>query len=151
MSTDSAAPAPPERQQDVGSASRALSFSQLVFSDVAGLRPGSRGSWLGVLVRLPFVPGVIASILRRAQQCLFRSGHPRLAEGLRIIGESFVQLLKVLVVPLVFLSVAAIFIGFIVNPVIDLGIVPKHWFGHFMGEGPVAVETEAFNNIQRCL
>lgn len=52
-----------------------------------------------------------------------------------------------MVVPLVFLSVAAIFIGFIVNPVIDLGIVPKHWFGHFMGEGPVAVETEAFNLI----
>lgn len=87
MSTDGAAPTPPERQQDVGSASRALSFSQLVFSDVAGLRPGSRGSWLGVLVRLPFVPGVIASILLRAQQCLFRSGHPRLAEGLRSLGN----------------------------------------------------------------
>ena len=51
------------------------------------------------------------------------------------------------VLPLVVLSVAAIFIGFIVNPFFDLGFVSQHWFTHFLGEGPVHVEVEDFNFI----
>ncbi|MCH8310555.1 MAG: NADH-quinone oxidoreductase subunit L [Chloroflexi bacterium] len=52
-----------------------------------------------------------------------------------------------MVLPLVVLSVAAIFIGFIVNPFFDLGFVSQHWFTHFLGEGPVHVEVEDFNFI----
>ena len=52
-----------------------------------------------------------------------------------------------MVIPLVVLSVAAIFIGFIVNPIFDLGIVPQHWFSHFLGQGPVRVETEDFKVV----
>lgn len=70
-----------------GDSSLGLSFAQLVFSDVAALRPGSRPGWLGVLLRLPFVPGVLASILLRAQQCLARSGRTRVAEALRTLGN----------------------------------------------------------------
>ena len=57
-----------------GDSSLTMSFSELVFSDVAALRPGTRVSWLGVLMRLPFVPGVMASLILRAQQCLHRTG-----------------------------------------------------------------------------
>ncbi|TNM44135.1 hypothetical protein FHP29_05335 [Nocardioides albidus] len=64
-----------------------LGFSQLVFSDVAALRPGTRPGWLHVLLRLPFVPGALASIIVRAQQCLARSGRMRAAEGLRTLGN----------------------------------------------------------------
>tara|TARA_B100001013_G_C24622305_1_gene447710 strand:- start:916 stop:2937 length:2022 start_codon:yes stop_codon:yes gene_type:complete len=40
---------------------------------------------------------------------------------------------KVMVVPVIFLAVMAVIIGFVVNPPIDLLIVSKHWFAHFMG------------------
>lgn len=70
-----------------GDSSRSQSFSQLVFGDLVAQRPGSRPSWLGVAVRLPFVPGVLASVLLRAQQCLARSGRMRLAEALRTLGN----------------------------------------------------------------
>ncbi|MDP6070871.1 MAG: NADH-quinone oxidoreductase subunit L [SAR202 cluster bacterium] len=52
-----------------------------------------------------------------------------------------------MVLPLVILGVAALVIGFLVNPIVDLGIVPKHWFIHFLGEGPVHVEAHNFNVI----
>jgi NADH:ubiquinone oxidoreductase subunit 5 (subunit L)/multisubunit Na+/H+ antiporter MnhA subunit len=38
-----------------------------------------------------------------------------------------------MVVPVIFLAVMAVIIGFVVNPPIDLLIVSKHWFAHFMG------------------
>lgn len=66
-----------------GSSSDSLGFSQLVFSDYLRYRPGSRPSWLAVLVRLPTLPGLLASVLLRAQQCLHRSGRVRLAHALR--------------------------------------------------------------------
>ena len=47
-----------------------LSFSELVFSDYARFRPGAKPSWLGVLLRIPMLPGLLASIILRAQQCL---------------------------------------------------------------------------------
>ncbi len=45
--------------------------------------------------------GLLLGLLARSQ------GLAGLAEALRIVGESFVQLLKVLVVPLVFTAIVA--------------------------------------------
>lgn len=73
-----------------GDSSAGLGFRELVFSDLQRLRPGSRASWLGVLLRLPFEPGVLASLILRAQQCLHRSGHRRLAGSLRTLGNSLI-------------------------------------------------------------
>jgi serine O-acetyltransferase len=73
-----------------GDSARGLTFSQLVFSDVARLRPGVRASWPSVLLRVPSVPGVLASIILRAQQCLHRSGRTRLAGSLQTLGASLI-------------------------------------------------------------
>ena len=64
-----------------------MSFRELVFSDLQRLRPGGRVSWVHVLLRLPYVPGVLASLFLRSQQCLFRSGHTRLAGALQTLGN----------------------------------------------------------------
>lgn len=61
-------------------------FSDLVFSDLARFRAGRRG-WLRVLVCALTEPGVIASVLIRAQQCLHRSGHQAPARVLRTVGN----------------------------------------------------------------
>lgn len=66
------------------------SFSDLVFSDYERFRPGARPSWLGVLVRLPSLPGLLASIIVRAQQVLYRSGRAKLADSLRTLGNVLV-------------------------------------------------------------
>lgn len=79
----------PEELVAVGDESLALSFSELVFSDVSRIRPGT-SSWLRVLVRIPFEPSVPASILLRAQQCLYRAGRRRLAGALRTLGNRWV-------------------------------------------------------------
>lgn len=42
-----------------------------------------------------------------------------------------------MVFPLILLGLAAIFIGFIVNPITELLSIPQHWFGHYLGAGPV--------------
>ena len=52
---------------------------------------------------------------------------------------------KVMVVPMAALAVLAVVIGFVANPLTDLGIVPIHWFTHFMGEGPVTVVVPEFD------
>jgi serine O-acetyltransferase len=67
-----------------------LSFQDLVFSDLARYRPDLKGSWLQVLARCLTTPGMIASLIVRAQQCLFRSGHVRLANMLRTVGTALV-------------------------------------------------------------
>lgn len=69
----------------VGTSNQA-SFRELVFSDLARFRTDANPSWLKVLVRCLTVPGMIASLIVRAQQCLFRSGHVRLAAILRTVG-----------------------------------------------------------------
>ena len=51
----------------------------------------------------------------------------------------------VMVAPLAILAVLAILIGFVSNPLVDLGLVPAHWFAHFMGEGWVAVKIPTFD------
>ncbi|WP_371811212.1 serine O-acetyltransferase [Aeromicrobium sp. CFBP 8757] len=71
-------------------ASDALSFRDLVFSDYARYRPGARQGWLHVLLRVPSVPGLLASLLLRSQQCLFRSGHVTAAHSLRTLGNVLV-------------------------------------------------------------
>ncbi|KTW05883.1 cation:dicarboxylate symporter family transporter, partial [Sphingomonas sanguinis] len=55
----------------------------------------------GVQVFVGMAVGLLLGLLARSQ------GIAGLAEALRIIGESFVQLLKVLVVPLVFTAIVA--------------------------------------------
>jgi serine O-acetyltransferase len=62
-----------------------MSFSELVFSDLQRYRPGERG-WLRVAMRCITLPGMVASVILRAQQCLARSGHKRPADILRVIG-----------------------------------------------------------------
>lgn len=74
---------------DLGS-TKQPSFSQLVFSDYVRYRPGSRASWLRVVLRLPSIPGLLASIVLRAQQCLFRAGHVTAAHSLRTLGNMLV-------------------------------------------------------------
>ncbi|EFQ82061.1 bacterial transferase hexapeptide repeat protein [Aeromicrobium marinum DSM 15272] len=70
-------------KSSVPTASDQLGFSQLVLSDYARYRPGGKAGWLHVLLRLPSTPGLLASIILRAQQCLFRSGRVNLAHALR--------------------------------------------------------------------
>ncbi|MCW2753031.1 MAG: cysE [Marmoricola sp.] len=65
------------------------SFSELVFSDLLRYREG-KPTWLGVLTRCLTLPGMTASIILRAQQCLFRSGHHRLANVMRVVGTTLV-------------------------------------------------------------
>ncbi len=70
-----------------GDSSLELSFKELVHTDVAALRGGTGTSWVAILARLPFVPGVLATLILRAQQVLHRSGRRRLALLLQTIGN----------------------------------------------------------------
>jgi serine O-acetyltransferase len=71
--------------------SHEFSFSQLVFSDLQRYRPEDRPNWFKVLARCLVLPGLIASIILRAQQCLYRSGHRRAADIMRTIGVLLVN------------------------------------------------------------
>lgn len=62
-----------------------LSFSELVFSDLQRYQPGERG-WLRVLLRCLSLPGMGASVVLRAQQCLHRAGHGTPAALLRTVA-----------------------------------------------------------------
>ncbi|HZC73365.1 MAG TPA: hypothetical protein VE442_21900 [Jatrophihabitans sp.] len=62
------------------------SFAELVFSDMARYRADDKPSWVKVVARCFTVPGMIASIILRAQQCLFRAGKVRPAAMLRTVG-----------------------------------------------------------------
>jgi serine O-acetyltransferase len=66
-----------------------MTFSELVFSDLERYRPGERG-WIRVIARCVVLPGMSASIIVRAQQCLARSGHERWANVLRVAGTVLV-------------------------------------------------------------
>lgn len=68
-----------------------FSFSELVFSDLQRYRPDEKPNWLRVLARCLVLPGLIASIILRAQQCLYRSGHRRLADIMRTLGVLLVN------------------------------------------------------------
>ena len=60
-------------------------FQDLVFSDLERYRPGNP-SWLKVLARCATLPGLIGSVILRAQQCLWERGHQRSAMALRTVG-----------------------------------------------------------------
>ena len=38
----------------------------------------------------------------------------------------------IFILPILILTIPSIIVGFVVNPVIDIGIVPEHWFSHFL-------------------
>lgn len=65
-------------------------FRELVFSDLARHRADARPSWLKVLARCLTTPGMIASLVLRAQQCLHRAGHTVPASVLRTVGNVLV-------------------------------------------------------------
>ena len=52
---------------------------------------------------------------------------------------------RVMVAPMAILAALALVIGFVANPLTNLGLVPIHWFADFMGEGPVEVHVPAFD------
>lgn len=53
---------------------------------------------------------------------------------------------RIMVLPLVILTIPAIVAGFLVNPVIGLGIIPAHWLTHFLDYNPfVQAESGSFN------
>jgi serine O-acetyltransferase len=60
-------------------------FRDLVFSDLHRYRPGE-ASWVKVAIRCTTLPGMIASVIVRAQQCLWDSGRTRSAMTLRTVG-----------------------------------------------------------------
>lgn len=66
--------------------SAGLSFRDLVFSDYDRYRPGAKASWKAILVLCVGNPGMVASIVLRAQQCSFRAGKTRRANVLRSVG-----------------------------------------------------------------
>ena len=82
-------------------ASVGMSFSELVFSDFEKHRPGGRpASWREIIPRCFVLTGIVASIVIRAQQCLYRSGHVRSAWFMRtvsvtMLGCDFVPGMKV--------------------------------------------------------
>lgn len=65
-------------------------FSELVFSDLLRHRAQAKPSWLHVIARCFTIPGMTASVILRAQQCLFRAGHVRAASALRVVGVTLV-------------------------------------------------------------
>ena len=69
------------------------------------------------------------------------------AEELHLGHVSLHESPWVMVAPMAVLAVLAVVAGFIFNPLTDLGIVPIHWFTHFMGEGFIAVEIPAFDIV----
>lgn len=71
--------------------SEGYSFTQLVFSDHERYRPGQRPSWPKVLVRCVSNPGMVASIVLRAQQKAYAAGRVRLAFLLRSVGSFLVS------------------------------------------------------------
>jgi len=71
--------------------SEGLGFRALVFSDLERYRPGERATWRRVLMRCLSNPGMIASLVLRAQQMAMRSGHVRSAFLLRTAGMLLVS------------------------------------------------------------
>lgn len=83
--------APDDRTPDDGvTGSAGLGFTALVFSDYERYRPGDRPSWPKVLLRCASNPGLIASLVLRAQQMAVRAGRIRLAFALRTLGVTLV-------------------------------------------------------------
>lgn len=71
--------------------SEGLGFRDLVFSDLARYRPHEKPTWRGVLMRCASNPGMIASLVLRAQQMAVRAGRLRSAFLLRTLGMFLVS------------------------------------------------------------
>ena len=71
--------------------SEGLGFRDLVFSDLARYRPWEKPSWRGVAMRCLSNPGMIASVILRAQQIQVRKGRIRAAYLLRTVGMILVS------------------------------------------------------------
>jgi serine O-acetyltransferase len=67
--------------------SETASFRELLFSDYARYRGTGGANWIAVLLRCLTIPGMLACLIVRAQQCLHRSGHARPANYLRMLGN----------------------------------------------------------------
>ena len=67
-----------------------LSFRDLAFSDLARYRPTETPTWRGVLKRCLSTPGMTASLILRAQQVAFHSGHVKTSFLLRSFGLTLV-------------------------------------------------------------
>lgn len=80
----------PQSEPDVTS-SAGLGFRELVFSDLERYRPGVPTSWPRVFARCLSNPGMIASLILRAQQMAMRAGKVRLAFLLRSLGMFLVS------------------------------------------------------------
>ncbi len=95
-----------------------LSFTELVFSDFERHRPSDHPpSWLQIIPRCLTLTGMLASIILRAQQCLYRSGHVRLAWMLRSVGIILVGA------------------DFVPGMTIGTGLILPHPVGLVMGNG----------------
>jgi serine O-acetyltransferase len=95
-----------------------LSFTELVFSDFERHRPSDRPpSWLQIIPRCLTLTGMVASIILRAQQCLYRAGHVRLAWMLRTVG------------------IVLVGSDFVPGVTIGTGLVLPHPVGLVMGNG----------------
>lgn len=66
-------------------------FRDLVLSDLARYRPNEKPTWRGVVKRCASNPGMIASVILRAQQMAVRKGQLRLAFALRTLGMVLVS------------------------------------------------------------
>lgn len=71
--------------------SEGLGFRDLVFSDLARYRPWEKPTWAGVAMRCLSNPGMLASVILRAQQMAMRKGRVRLAFLLRTVGMVLVS------------------------------------------------------------
>ena len=67
------------------------------------------------------------------------------AEDLHLGHVSLHESPWTMVAPMAVLAVLAVIAGFVFNPLTDLGLVPIHWFTHFMGEGSIAVKIPDFD------
>ncbi|MDT4919025.1 MAG: serine O-acetyltransferase [Pseudonocardiales bacterium] len=65
-------------------------FRELVFSDYGRYRDAANASWLKVVALCLTNPGMLASLILRAQQCLYRAGKARPAMVLRTVGTVLV-------------------------------------------------------------
>jgi serine O-acetyltransferase len=67
-----------------------IGFRELVFSDLARYRPAGAASWSRVAALCLTTPGMLASLVLRAQQVLYRSGRTRSSGVLRSVGVMLV-------------------------------------------------------------
>lgn len=71
--------------------SEGLGFKELVFSDLVRYRLNETPTWRGVIMRCFSNPGMLASVILRAQQMAMRRNRVRTAQLLRTIGMILVS------------------------------------------------------------